>query len=130
MEMFAKATRHAFRYNSTKGALTTEQLWELPLTGAFSLNAVATEVTNSIKSMGEDSFVEVTPNPDLALAKKKLEVLKYVRDYKLEEKAAAKQKAAERAAKRAKLLEILNNKENEAMSAMSKEEIMRELDKP
>ena len=128
MEMFAKATRHAFRYNSTKGALTTEQLWELPLTGAFSLNAVATEVTNSIKSMGEDSFVEVTPNPDLALAKKKLEVLKYVRDYKLEEKAA-KQKAAERAAKRAKLLEILNNKENEAMSAMSKEEIMRELDK-
>ena len=129
MEMFAEATRHAFRYNSTKGALTTEQLWELPLTGAFSLNAVATEVTNSIKSMGEDSFVEVTPNPDLALAKKKLEVLKYVRDYKLEEKAA-KQKAAERAAKRAKLLEILNNKENEAMSAMSKEEIMRELDKP
>ena len=32
MNMFEQAARQGFRFNSTRGLLTTEQLWTLPLT--------------------------------------------------------------------------------------------------
>jgi len=66
--IFEKATQEKFRYPSTKGLLTTEQLWELPLTAksGFSLDDVAKAVNAELKAIDTESFVATAPNPATA----------------------------------------------------------------
>ena len=80
MTIFEKATREKFRYPSAKGLLTTEQLWELPLTAksGFSLDDVAKAVNAELKAVDTESFVATEANPAKATLETKLEVVKHV----------------------------------------------------
>jgi hypothetical protein len=126
--VFEIATRKAFRFPSTKGELTTEQLWNLPLLAAnnFCLNYVASSVNSELKAMTEESFVSVKPMPGKADLEAKLEVVKHIISYKQEEQEKARN-AAEKAAKREKLVQALAHQEDKALEQMTPDEIRAKL---
>jgi len=80
--LFEIAARRKFRFTSPTGALTTEQLFDLPLTsttGKANLNAVAISLAEAIDQAGARSFVSsASANPGRVELEQKLEVVKLV----------------------------------------------------
>lgn len=130
IDIFEYAARNKLRFPSPVGQLTAEQLWDLPLTttkdGRGSLDGTARAISAELRSITEDSFVEVRPNPNKAPLETALEVVKHVIATKQAE-AKAEQDKKDRAQKREKLLEALADRENEEIKSKSKEELLAEL---
>jgi hypothetical protein len=63
--LFEKATMKKLRFDTAKGSLSVEQIWELPFTSAsgVSLDDLAKKYSKMIKEGREESFVE-RPRPD------------------------------------------------------------------
>ncbi|WP_127502061.1 hypothetical protein [Actinoplanes solisilvae] len=125
MTIFEKATREKFRYPSTKGLLTTEQLWELPLTAksGFSLDDVAKAVNAELKAVDTESFVATETNPAKATLATKLEVVKHVIAIRLAEDQAAKAAAAKKLEKE-KLLSVLGRKQDAVLENLTEAELL------
>lgn len=126
--LFERATREAFRFQSDRGELTTEQLWGLPLqhkTG-FDLDHVARAVNADLKGVSEESFVSTANSEQIDFHQARLDVVKHVIAVKLAEKAAAETRAAN-AAKKQKLLEILGQKEDAELAGKSVDELKAEI---
>ncbi|MTK03399.1 hypothetical protein [Micromonospora sp. CP22] len=125
MTIFEKATREKFRYPSTKGLLTTEQLWELPLTAksGFSLDDVAKAVNAELKAIDTESFVATETNPAKATLETKLEVVKHVIAIRIAEDQAAKAAAAKKLEKE-KLLAVLSRKQDAALENLTEAELL------
>lgn len=124
MNIFEQAVKLKLRFGSDRGVLLTEQLYDLPLTV---INKVAMATNTELKSLTEESFVEVRSDPLKSVLELKLEILKHVIKDKLEEKEKAEQQV-QRANKRRILLEALESKENDELRSMSKEDILKELE--
>ena len=129
MDLFEECTRRALRFPSSRGALTVEQLWEMPLVSKdnFNLDNVAKAINGELKQITEESFVEVKPHPlkkPLTIA---LDICKHIIAFKLEEQEKRKA-ASERSKQRAKLLDALELKETEEMAGKSKKQLLKELD--
>lgn len=134
MDIFEIASRKAFRFSSSKGDLTTEQLWTLPLISKSQnpcdLDTIARSINADLKSMTEESFVNVAPDPRKGDLEVKLAIVKRVIDVRQEEIAAA-QKSKEKAELRKKLAEALADKRDNAIKNLSEAEIeakLKELD--
>lgn len=133
INLFEIASRKAFRFNSPRGELTTEQLWGFPLLAdkggpnAVDLNGIAKAVNDELKAVTEESFVSVKPNPKKTELEQKLDIVKHIIAYK-QELAASREKAAARAAEREKLVKALAEKQDAKLGAMTEEEIRRKLD--
>ena len=69
--LFMQATREKFRFESSKGDLSVEQLWDLPLTSrtGFDLDTVAKAVNADLKASNEESFVNASNNPAVSRLK-------------------------------------------------------------
>ena len=120
INMFEQATRLKLRFKSNNGMVTTEDLWDLPLS---QLDGIAKDLRKELRDT-EDSFIEEKKsNANLEL---RFEVVKHVITTKLEERDA-KAKAKEVAARRQVLLEALEKKQNAALDGMSAEDIQKEL---
>ena len=131
MDIFEKASRARLRFASPVGELTTEQLWDLPLTSRGdrpNLDFMARGVFSELKSLEEGSFVTLTPDPRKTHMELQLDILKHVIAAKLEAKADA-EKAAENAERKRKLLHALASKEEVELTGMTKEEIEAEIAK-
>lgn len=128
VNIFERASREAFRFPSIKGEITVEQLWSLPLQSktSFDLDNVAKTVNNQLKSMAEESFVNVTKNSAIDVQECKLEIVKHIIAVRLDENEKARQRS-ENSAKRAKLLEILERKQDAAMEGLTAEEIKAQI---
>ena len=126
--LFMQATREKFRFQSNKGDLSVEQLWDMPLTSCtgFDLDTVAKAVNSDLKGANEESFVNTTNNPAVSRLQNKLEVVKAIIEIKLAEAEAAK-KRAEKAAERQRLMEVLHSKKDQELQGLSVEEIERRL---
>lgn len=129
MNIFEQASIQKLRFSTNKGDLTTEQLWDLPLTSksGFDLDTVAKSVNGELRGVAEESFVATSTNPAKPSLELKMAILKHIiaaRLAKNEELKVASQKAAERN----KLLEILGQKEDQALAALTPEEIRKRLD--
>jgi hypothetical protein len=126
--IFELATRKAYRFNSDKNELTTEQLWSLPLLAKnkFDLNTIAIGIHKELKAITEESFVSVKPTPGKADLENKLEIVKHIISVKQEEQVAARN-AAEKAAKREKLVQALANVEDKDLQNMGADEIRAKL---
>ena len=126
--LFLQATREKFRFQSNKGDLSVEQLWDMPLTSrtGFDLDTVAKAVNSDLKGANEESFVNTTNNPAVSRLQNKLEVVKAIIEIKLAEAEAAK-KRAEKAAERQRLMEVLHSKKDQELQGLSVEEIERRL---
>ena len=126
--LFQQATREKFRFESSKGDLSVEQLWDLPLTSrtGFDLDTVAKAVNANLKSSNEESFVNVSNNPAVSRLQAQLEVVKAIIEIKLALAEAAK-KRVEKAAERQRLMEVLHSKKDQELQGLSVEEIERRL---
>jgi hypothetical protein len=127
-DIFEKASRACVRFPSPVGDLTTEQLWALPLTSSRgpNLDQIARTISRELKSLDEESFVTLKPDPRKADLELRLDILKRVIEVRMAEKAAA-EKRAENAERKRKLLAALASKEEADLAGMSKEQIEAEI---
>lgn len=128
MEMFEKASRMKLRYETTKGNLSVEDLWVLPLTTIKidnpSLDNIYIALNKQIKESGEsESYVKKTTKPNETLLIK-FEIVKYIIDVRLAENEAAAIKAKAKEQKQ-QILQIISQKENEQLSNASLEELRK-----
>jgi hypothetical protein len=123
-QLFILASRKKFRFPSTKGELVVEQLWEMPLTSrnGFSVNDVAIAVKRELKSLEEESFVEITPNPRRDELASMLEILKTVIATRQEE-SRQKTEAAAKESLRRELQEAIATKKRENLTSGTLEEL-------
>lgn len=125
--LFEVASREKYRFPSVKGDLTTEQLWDLPLTSRsgseFDLDTVAKTVNAELKSVTEESFVSMAAsNPAKALLETKLEIVKHIIAVRLAWNEA-RLAETKRKAEKAKLLELIADKQDESLKSLSLEEL-------
>lgn len=126
--MFERATRQKLRYESPRGFLTTEDLWDLSLNrGAVNLNDLAKDLNRRLKEVGEEDFVEASkPNAELAELQLKFELVKYVIAVKLQEREAAEQ-ARLKAERKQKILDVLARKQDQELEGATREELEKML---
>ena len=56
--MFEKATQEKYRFETTKGLVNTEDLWDLPLVGGnCCLDDIAKDLNRDVKENEEESFI-------------------------------------------------------------------------
>lgn len=123
-DLFMQATRRKLRYPTSRGFVTTEDLWDL----SFSqLNQLFQTLSKAHKEVsGEDSLIE-TETAESKIISLSMEVVKFV--FGVKQAEYEKQKVAQaNKAERQKLLEILESKENEALQGLSKEEIQKRIE--
>ena len=125
--LFENATRNKYRFESSKGMITVEDLWSMPLLSTskvspeFDLDHVAKTLNNKIKLLEEESFVSVKTTENTQLYEQ-LEIVKYVIATKLAEQAALADKSVKRA-ELTKLTSILAQKQELDMLSMSTKEL-------
>lgn len=126
--MFEFIVRNKIRFPSSKGLLSVEQLWDVPLRSndGFSLDAIAKGLNKTLKELSEESFVETKKSKNQTDFEKAFEVVKYVIETKLTEEKAAKERAENRA-ERAKLMEILAEKQTGKLSELSEKELQKRI---
>jgi len=124
--LFIKATREAWRFPSSKGQLSAEQLWQLPLTSRddFNLDGVAKAVNADVKQQAEESFVTPVKTDDTP--RLKLDLVRYIISVKIGERDAALAAKA-RADEAQKIRDILGRKQDAQLEASSAEDLQRRL---
>ena len=120
--MYKKALRTKLRFSTTKGKLTTEDLFDLSLAD---LNNLAIALDKKLSETPRKSFISDIA-PDTQEDELRFNIVKDVITLKLAERNAA-QNAKVKAAEKAQLLEILHRKKNEALENLSVEEIEAKL---
>lgn len=120
---FEKASRLKVRFDTARGFLTTEDLWDLPLTSARgpNLNDIAKNLNKELKSSGEEDFVTKSNKADEVL-QLKFDLVKHVIDVRLAENAEARA-LADKKAKKERLLELIAKKQDASLEAKSLEEL-------
>lgn len=132
MNMFEIAVRNKMRFETAKGLISVEDLWDLPMMTksptAVSLDTVARKIAIDLAEQEKlNSFVAENGNEAaIETLKLKLEIVKHVIAVRKKE-AVEKQEAAEKAAKRQKIKELIAQKEEDALSSLSKEELLEML---
>lgn len=116
--MYKKALRTKLRFSTTKGKLTTEDLFDLSLTD---LNNLAIALDKKLSETPRKSFISDL-TPDTQEDELRFNIVKDIITLKLVERNAA-QNAKAKAAEKAQLLEILHRKKNEALENLSVAEI-------
>ena len=116
--MYKKALRTKLRFSTTKGKLTTEDLFDLNLTD---LNNLAIALDKKLSETPRKSFISDL-TPDTQEDELRFNIVKDIITLKLVERNAA-QNAKAKAAEKAQLLEILHRKQNEALESLSVAEI-------
>lgn len=128
-DVYKFAAQTGLRFASERGELTTEQLFDLPLKSksGFDLDSTARAISNELKSVGQESFVEEsTPDPRKAELEAALTIVKDVIATKQAENRAeiAKQ---QRAIDRKKILDAMAAKKDAALTSASMEDLERQL---
>lgn len=126
--MFEIATRTKLRFQSTKGELSIEQLWDVPLRSKddFNLDTVAKTVNKALKTISEESFVSTKKSTAQTKQEMALDIVKYVIQTKLDEEDAAATRAANKV-KKEKLLAILAEKQDGKLSELSEKELQKQI---
>lgn len=121
--LFKLAARRKTRFNSTRGPLTAEQLYDLKL---VDLDAIARGINTDLKSVTEDSFIQTTPDPRRGQLQDALDlVIEVIADKQAD--AADSKKRIERAALRQTLTAALARKQDEALSETSTADLQKQL---
>jgi hypothetical protein len=126
--MFEKATRQKLRFESTKGMLSVEDLWDLPLdsaTGKANLNDVARSIYRDLKAEDQVSFVSVQQKTD-EVTQLKMDIVKHIIQVKLTEADVAKQ-LRDAKEKKQKIMEIMSRKQDAALESASLEDLEKML---
>lgn len=129
MEFYKIAAQTRLRFQTIRGELTVEHLFDLPLKSdsSFDLDTLARGVNNELKTLTEESFVE-TPSADPRKSQLEvaLAILKDVIKTK-QDKAADEKNRRQRIVERKKILDAIGNKKDQALSTASLEELEKKL---
>ncbi|WJJ54098.1 hypothetical protein [Escherichia phage AV101] len=118
--MFDKATRMKLRFESNKGLLSIEQVWDLSLTA---LNEMAKGLSRQVKAAetDEEDFIGTKSNVDSEL-QLRFDVVKHIIGVKLKERDDSRE-AAERKANNQVILELIQRKKQQELESKSVEEL-------
>lgn len=122
MSLFEKATRMKLRISTDKGSLSVEDLWDLSLE---KLDNIYKAANSSLKASEADSLLEKKSSAN-EITELIVDIVKHIVNIKLEEAKALRVKR-ENAAKRAKIMELMERKKDEALSSKTLEELEEEL---
>lgn len=130
VNIFEQASRESLRFNTSKGNISADDLWDLPFTsdtGKINLDDIARSISAKIKDSEVESFVNKSTTAN-KLEKLRLDVVKRVIEVRLEEREARKNQA-EIAHRKQALLEALSNKKADSLTKMTEAELEAELQK-
>ena len=125
--MFEMASQYKFRY-PWKGMITTEDLWDL---NVKQLDAVYQALSKEMNALQEGDSLLSTTSADVFNKKQdlttKIEIVKYIFNCK-QQAAELNRMAAERSAKKQRIMDILAQKQENALQNMSEDELKKMLD--
>ena len=116
--MFEKASRLKLRFDTEKGNISAEDLWDV---NVKSLNGTFKTYNKELKEDEEESLLETKTAADTELALK-VEILRHVVTTKLEE-AETRKTAASRLEEKKKLIAILDRKQESDLEGLSAKKI-------
>jgi hypothetical protein len=128
MNIFEQATRAKLRFSTPAGMLSVEDLWDLPLTSTAkraNLDDVARLLDAELKSTTSISFVSDVSEVN-AQTKLAFDVALHIINVKVAEAKAAQEAVAIRE-KKQKIMAIIEQKQAEALSASSIEDLQQML---
>ena len=114
---FMRATKGKYRFESCKGVLSVEDLWDLPLSN---LDDIAKALNHQIKEDAGESFIETATTNPITIGK--FEVVKAI----IKERLDANEKhrtSLERKGKKEKIMNILAAKRDESLHQATEEEL-------
>ena len=125
MNIFEQAARAKLRFESAKGLLSAEDLWDLPLTSTkgVNLDSIARAHYLQLRSGNDISFVNAGTATNVT-DQLRFDIVKHVIVTKIAENAAAND-AAKRKEKKQHLLGIIAQKEGEALTSMSIDDLRK-----
>ena len=119
--IFEEASRKKIRFESSKGLLTVEDLWDVPLkTGSVNLNQIALGLYNNLK-VENISFVDDSVNVT-SLNQLKFDLVKYVIVVRLSERKGADVNGMKKKVKE-RIMSVIAEKEDNALSSKTIEEL-------
>ncbi|MFN8575244.1 MAG: hypothetical protein U0354_00155 [Candidatus Sericytochromatia bacterium] len=123
--MFEKASRLKLRYETSKGKLSVEDLWDLPLisNSGLHLDSIAKDLYLQLKSGVDVSFVIKEKKSD-EIIQLKFDIVKHIIDVKLAEKEQAEQIKLNKERKQ-QILAVIAQKENEQLLGNSLEDLKK-----
>lgn len=110
MDNFKLSSQQKLRFQTNKGLLSTEQLWDLSLTD---LDTLAVSLETDYKESGKKSFLVKTSQKDKA-SKLKFDIVLDILNTKVEEQQAAAE-AKEIKDHNKKILELIADKKDESL---------------
>lgn len=128
MEIFEKAVRLKLRFNTIKGDLAVEDLWDIPLVGDFSLDELAKSLNRAIKENADESFVvQAKKNEKEVLDELRFTIAKHIISVKLADIEDAENATARKAYKE-KLLTIIAGKKDAKLEGKSLKDLEKMVD--
>lgn len=126
--MFEQASRQKVRFETSRGSVTVEDLWDIPLittkADGVSLDNIAKDIFRKLKdSDTETSFVKKISKPNEIL-QLKFDIVKHVIDIRLKEAETA-EVAMVAKEKKQKLLAIIAQKEDAKLYDASLDELKK-----
>lgn len=115
--LFEIAVRDKFRF-AFRGIISVEDLWDLKLE---QLDEVYKNLMIEIKKANEESLLK-SKTKDQTVLEDKVDIVKYIVNSKLEEIKTREEESKKKMQKQ-KILEVLNEKENQSLQNMSVEEL-------
>ena len=122
--MYKEASKLKLRVQTSRGPLTVEQLWDLPLT---ELDSLAVQLEESYNNSKGKSFLEKKTKKDKTL-KLTFDVVLDILETKVKNEDRAR-KAAETREQNQKIMSLISEKEEEELKGKSKEELLEMIKK-
>lgn len=125
--MFEKASRLKVRFTTSKGQLTVEDLWDLPMTSQNAatpnLNAIAKDLNRQLRDEDIIDFVD-EKTPTRALLELKFGLVKHIISVRRQE-ATDRTTAIANKQKADRIQDILKTREDQALANMSTEDLTK-----
>ena len=122
MELFEIATKKKYRF-PYKGIITVEDLWDLNVTA---LDQIYKNLNKQLKEMGEESLLKTKSTEETDI-ENMVEIVKHIVVVKEQEKTN-RLAQKERDAKKQRIMSIISDKEDKALTELSTEELRKMLD--
>lgn len=122
--IFEIASRKKLRFDSKRGKLTVEELWDLDLE---SIDAIAVELNNKIKSTETVSFVSPNKSAAGTLDKVKFDIVIHIIETRQGELDARRERAVNQERARTIRAELERRKED-SIKTRSEDDLQKELD--
>ncbi len=124
--MFEQATRMKLRFTTPQGLISTEDLWDLPLTSTANranLDTIAVGLYAELNSNRNISFVNSNSTGDTTL-QIKFDIVKHIIDIRKAENLATAEARA-RKEKKQQILALINQKETETLAGKSLDDLRK-----